>query len=208
MGFCGNLRSLCGVAVEARLASLESHRPPPYTSHDINSRCFRDIFLDWPFYANTLVMKSQKSWGVQMARANFPTAAVIVIAVCLGAWWQYNNKEEPKTAQVGAQAQAILEANAHLNQDTKMPSRAVGFVFLDDAKTYHKLLLAQDYKAMSKLVGDRNLLDQMADIDAGQRVAVEKKMPDPSNGRWYCIRPFGEPNCYWFHGMELFGDGW
>jgi hypothetical protein len=138
--------------------------------------------------------------------------ALVVVVVFTGLAI-YTSANQPTQSEYERTERALHEdqarrdvglTQANMSTDT-MPAEDVGFLFLDDAKTYYKLERANDLKAMTKLFSERSETEHVL-VRKGEKITVEKRLPDVGGNTWYCMRPSGEPDCLWFSGPAIFGN--
>ena len=105
------------------------------------------------------------------------------------------------------------DSRANLTPDTTMTKVFDGCITIEMEERQIQLLLTNDFTARREYMQPRRDLGFCREIAAGARIAVEKRSPmtdflhptDASFGNWYCVRPHGDPTCYWAPGDEVFG---
>jgi hypothetical protein len=105
------------------------------------------------------------------------------------------------------------ESRANLTSDTHTAKLSDACITIDMMERQYQLLMVNDYKAWHEYMQPRRDIGFCKEIAAGTRIAVEKRLPmtdflhptDASFGNWYCVRPYGDPTCYWEWGTSVFG---
>ena len=137
----------------------------------------------------------------------------LLMVVVFGALAIYTSTNQPPESEYERTEKALHEDQVkhdveltQLNLRAKtMPVEEVGFLILDDAKTYYKLERANDLKAMTKLFSERSETEHVL-VKKGEKITVEKRLSDVGGDTWYCMRPSGQPDCFWFCGPAIFGN--
>lgn len=97
---------------------------------------------------------------------------------------------------------AHSDDRAHLTSDTHTTASGHGCTSLVDSFRLWQLINV-DTDAALAYFKPRQDLGMCADILAGTRVAIEQRHvaaapdPTPAGGVYYCVRPYGDPSCYW-----------
>lgn len=104
------------------------------------------------------------------------------------------------------------EAHQNLSSDARMARVMDGCSDIPTITRAIQLLLSHDPIAYNEYLRPRIELGICRAIEAGTRIAIERREPispelnsDGSLGNWYCVRPYGDPTCYWTLGSDIFG---
>jgi hypothetical protein len=110
---------------------------------------------------------------------------------------------------VGALPAGAAEDGADFTPDVRMASDAVGCKDLSATLRLFELL-AVDVPAALAFLTPREKLGVCANIAPATHVFVEKRASAPPEnqgtlGDFYCVRPQGNPDCFWSPGSLVFG---
>jgi hypothetical protein len=112
---------------------------------------------------------------------------------------------------VGVQQVSADDSRANLTPDMKIAESFTGCQTIEDTIRFYQLLNEGDSLGTIAWLKPRRTLEMCADLEAGTRVAVEKRqqndLPEYQTdlGNFYCVRPYGTPNCFWAFGHQVFG---
>jgi hypothetical protein len=100
----------------------------------------------------------------------------------------------------------------NLTPDARMHAVSLGCTELKTTFHLRQLIDENDDDALFAFWKPRKALGFCASIEAGDRIAIEQRWQPADeeylkehHGIFYCVRPYGDPNCYWMSGNTTIG---
>ena len=127
----------------------------------------------------------------------FPGIEIVILGLVAAGWCYFHFRSD--------------DPLANLTSDANMASDI--FACRDVADSHDAIHLMKDGEAFLKFYVPREDAQLCRQINKDTRIAVERRIADghtgfrPELGHWYCVRSYGEPDCYWALGQFVFGKG-